>query len=204
MKQAFIVVALLVAIASPAAAQGTTFGARVGVNFANLSFDPDEEAIDTSTRTAIVAGAFVVIPINPRFAFQPEVLYSEQGAKGTDELGTEGTFKFNYVNIPLLANIGLSDGPNRVSLLVGPQIGFRTSAKLKVEDEELDFEEEIDLDEDTESTDFGLVAGIAANIRNFVIDARYTHGFSNINADDDDDQKIKHRVFTISVGISFR
>jgi hypothetical protein len=197
-KQPVILGALLLVMASPAAAQqGTAFGARVGVNFANLSFDPDQD-VDTSSRTAITVGGFATIPINPRFAFQPELLYSEQGAKAVDELGSAGTFKINYVIVPLLANIGLSGGPNRVSLLVGPQVGFRTSAKAKAEDSE------IDLDEDIESTDFGLVAGIAANISNFVVDARYTHGLSNMNAHDDEDQKIKNRVFTISVGISFR
>jgi hypothetical protein len=187
-------------MASPAAAQqGTTFGARVGINFANLSLD-DDAGLDTSSRTAIVLGGFATIPINPRFAFQPELLYSQQGAKVEDEFDDDdrGTFKIDYVLVPLLANIGLSSGPNRVSLLVGPQIGFRTSAKAD------DDEEEVDAKDNTESTDFGLVAGIAANISNFVVDARYTHGLSNINAIDESDQTIKNRVFTISVGISFR
>ena len=196
MKQAFIVVALLVAIASPAAAQGTTFGARVGVNFANLSLSENND-VDTSTRTAIAIGGFATIPINPRFAFQPEILYSQQGAKANDE-SSGGTLKIDYVLVPLLANIGLSDGPNRVSLLVGPQIGFRTSAKADDDGEEFDIEENI------KSTDFGLVAGIAANISNFVVDARYAHGLSDINDIGEGDQKIKNRVFTISVGFSFR
>ena len=50
MKQAFIVVALLVAIASPAAAQGTTFGARVGVNFAN------DAVLDASNNLETISG----------------------------------------------------------------------------------------------------------------------------------------------------
>ena len=80
----------------------------------------------------------------------------------------------------------------------GPQIGFRSQAKLKTGDEE------IDLKDDVEGIDWGLVTGVSATMRNFVIDARYTWGLSNINALEDDSQKIKNRVFSISVGILFR
>lgn len=198
MKKAVATVALLVAVlgmASPAAAQAS-FGVRVGANFANLSFDPDDED-DTSTRTGLNVGAFATFPINPRFAFQPEVLYSQQGSKAS-EGDFEATLKLDYVNVPLLAKINLSSGQNPVSLLVGPQIGFLTGAKIEAEGEELDLEEV------TESTDWGLVVGMSATMGNFVLDGRYTWGLSNINADPEDNQKVKHRVFTISVGVMFR
>lgn len=196
-KKVVIVIALLVASALPAAAQpGTAFGAKVGANFANLNFDP--EVFDTSTRTALTAGVFATVPVNDRFSFQPEVLFSAQGAKVSDN-GSEGTIKLNYLNIPLLANINLSGGENPFSLLVGPQIGFRTSAKIEGEGEEED------LDDDTESTDFGIVAGLSTTIRNIVLDARYTHGLRNISKNvEGEEGEVKNRVFTVSVGIMFR
>ena len=198
MKKAIITVALLVAVASPALAQqGAGFGAKVGINFANLNFDPDDDEFDPKVRTALTAGVLAKVPVAPRFAFQPEVLFSAQGSKaGDDEFDV--TIKLNYINVPLLANIALSGGDNPVSLLVGPQIGFRTSAKIEGEGEEED------LKDDTESTDFGIVAGIAVQVRKFVIDARYTHGLRNINKDDSDDEKVKNRVFTVSFGVMFR
>ena len=39
------------------------------------------------------------------------------------------------------------------------------------------------------------------SIRNIGIEARYTHGLRNINADDEDDQEVKNRVFSILFGI---
>lgn len=196
MKKAIILVALLVAVATPAAAQtDPVFGAKVGINFANLNFDPEDEEDASENLTGFTAGALIVVPFNARFAFQPEVLYSRQGAKAE---GVDARIKLDYINIPLLANINLSGGDNPVSLLVGPQLGFRISAKAEFEGEEED------LDDDTETFDFGLVTGVSATIRNFVVDARYTWGLSNINALEDDDQKVKNRVFTISVGILFR
>ena len=198
MKKAIITVALLVAVlgmASPAAAQAA-FGVRVGANFANLSFDPDDEE-DTSTRTGLNVGGFASIPFNARFAFQPEVLYSQQGSKASED-GFDATLKLDYVNVPLLAKINLSSGRNPVSLLVGPQIGFRTGAKIESEGVELDIEEQ------TESTDWGLVVGMSATVGHFVLDGRYTWGLSDVNADPEDPQKVKNRVFTISVGVVFR
>ena len=197
MKQALILVALLVAFATPAAAQsGTVFGAKVGINFSNLSFDPDDDDEDTvDSRTGFLGGIFMVVPVNARFAFQPELLYSQQGAKESEG---DGKIGLDYINIPLLANINLASGNTPVSLLVGPQIGFRVQAKLKDDD----FEE--DIKDDIEGTDWGLVTGVSATVKNFVLDARYTWGLSNINALEDDTQKVKHRVFSISVGILFR
>ena len=199
MRKAVITVALLVAVlgmASPAAAQAA-FGVRVGANFANLSFDPDDEQ-DTSTRTGLNVGGFASIPFNARFAFQPEVLYSQQGSKASED-GFEATLKLDYVNVPLLAKINLSSGQNPVSLLVGPQIGFRTGAQVESEGVEVDIEEQ------TESTDWGLVIGMSATVGKFVVlDGRYTWGLSNINADPEDNQKVKNRVFTVSVGVMFR
>ena len=150
-RKAVITVALLVAVlgmASPAAAQAA-FGVRVGANQANLSFDPDDEQ-DTSTRTGLNVGGFASIPFNARFAFQPEVLYSQQGSKASED-GFEATLKLDYVNVPLLVKINLSSGQNPVSLLVGPQIGLHGGAGR--------IEAEVDIEEQTESTDWGLVLG---------------------------------------------
>lgn len=196
MKKAILVIALLLATVLPAAAQsGTAFGIKAGVNFANLSFDPDDEE-SVESRTGLVVGALVLVPVNPRFAFQPEFLYSQQGA--TQDEG-DGKIKLDYFNIPLLANINLTSGTeNSFSLIVGPQLGFRTSAKAEFEGEEEDFKDE------TESFDFGMVLGVAGTMKNFLIDARYTWGLSNINKIESDAQKVKNRVFTISAGILFR
>lgn len=207
-KKAIILVALLVAFATPAAAQtDPVFGAKVGINFATLSFDPEEPEEVTKTRTAFTVGALMIFPLNARFAFQPEVLYSGQGAKAESD-GIEAQIKLDYITIPLLANINLSGGDYPISLLVGPQLGFKVSAKIKAEDAGVEVEE--DFDDETESFDFGLVTGVAATIKNFVIDARYTWGLSNINKlsvnplEEEEEQKVKNRVFTISVGYLFR
>ena len=153
-RKAVITVALLVAVlgmASPAAAQAA-FGVRVGANFANLELRSGRRAGYVYPSTGLNVGGFASIPFNARFAFQPEVLYSQQGSKASED-GSQATLKLDYVNVPLLAKINLSSGQNPVSLLVGPQIGFRTGAQVESEGVEVDIEEQ------TESTDWGLRLG---------------------------------------------
>ena len=47
---------------------------------------------------------------------------------------------------------------------------------------------------------------MSATVGKFVVlDGRYTRGLSNINADPEDNQKVKNRVFTlVSVGVMLR
>ena len=198
MKKAVLVCTFILAFAATSSAQsGATFGAKVGVNFANLSFD-GADAPDTSSRTGLVAGVFSTVPVSGRFSFQPVLLFSQQGSKVSDDID-EGTFKLDYVNVPLLGNIALSNsGDTAFSLLVGPQIGFRTGAEADGDGGT------VSLKDETEKMDFALVGGVAATIRNFVVDARYAHGLRNIAKEVDGDETVKNRVFTISVGILFR
>jgi len=77
----------------------------------------------------------------------------------------------SYIEVPLLANVRLTEGDLPVSLLVGPSISFRTHAEFEASGES------VDLKDETESTDFGLVTGIAVGLGNrVVIDGRYTWG----------------------------
>ena len=77
----------------------------------------------------------------------------------------------------------LSSGQNPVSLLVGPQIGFHAGAGRIGGGQ-------VDIEEQTESTDWGLVIGMSATVGKFVVlDGRYTWGLSNINADPEDNRR---------------
>jgi hypothetical protein len=197
-KKAVMVCTFILAFAAVSSAQSNaTFGAKVGANFANLDFS-SADAPSTSSQTGLVAGVFGTVPVSGRFSFQPELLFSQQGAKVEDS-GETGKIKLNYFNVPLLGNVNLSNGggDSSFSLLFGPQLGFRTSAEFEGP------EGTEDLKDDTEKMDIAAVVGLGATIRNFVIDARYQHGLRNI-ATDSEEGDIKNRVFTISVGILFR
>ena len=171
-------------------AQGVGGGIKVGVNFAKVSNADDEG--DVSMRTGIIGGAFLTFPRGALIAFQPEVLFSQQGAKFTDA-GEEFTAKIDEVLIPLLLRVGASNGPAYV--LVGPSIGFITSAKFTDGTDEEDFKD------DLKSTDIGALVGLGVSVNRFLIEARYNLGLTNLN--DDDSEKNKSRVISVLVGVGF-
>src|SRR5687768_3608539 len=144
----FVTVAML-ASTGTGWAQGIGGGVKLGANFATVNGDVIGEK---SPRVGLVFGAFLTVPKAP-IAFQPEVLYSMQGVKFEEDDGTEFTAAIDEVQIPLLLRIGASSGGGY--LLFGPSIGFVTSAKIKVSDEE----DEEDFKDELKSTDIGIVVG---------------------------------------------
>lgn len=200
-KWLFVVVALL-AFGSAANAQEAAVGFKGGVNFANLNFDADEVDDNFDQRIGFVGGLFVIWPANGRMALQTEVLYAQKGAK-IEEGGGSGTIELDFIEIPILfrASSAPSSGGASFHVFGGPSLGFRVRAHA-----ESTFDgqtEEEDIDDQVERFDFGLVAGAGMEFGRFVVDGRYTWGLSNLNKEDEDDVKIRNRVFSVMAGVRF-
>jgi len=199
--------AMMVAAASPTYAQGVTVGAKVGVNFADLSAegddDPDEANFDMGNKIGFVAGGFVEVPFAPQFAFAPEVLFTQKGAKGDlDFDGDEYTASLNVtqVQVPLLFKANFSGGSVRPFVVVGPAFGFTAKADSKLKFNGEDFDEE-DIKDDVESVEFSLVFGGGVRFGNATVEARYDLGLNDL-----DKQELvegKTRTFSILFGFSF-
>lgn len=185
------------------------FGAKAGVNFASIGGDETE---DLDGKTGFHLGLVAEIPFGERFSFQPEVLYSSQGAKmeGSETfegitVAYEGTLTLDYINIPLLAKYYFT--PN-LNFHVGPQLGFLVKAEGE---EEYSFggeteSETYDLKDDVKGMDFALAAGLGYKMdMGLFFDARYTLGLSNIwdYEDEDGDYSQKNNVIQLSVGFMF-
>ena len=187
-----LAIALLVS-AGTAHAQ-TSFGVKAGVNLANLSIDEADDTFEPENRTGFVAGVFVTVRGGGIFAFQPEALISSQGAKFSDSVNS-GTAKIDYFQVPLLARIG----PSNVAVVVGPSIGFRINAKLSGDGISVDNE---DFSDQIKRMDFGLVAGVTADVGKLVLDGRYTWGLTNIEEEATAAQT-KNRVISLTLGLRF-
>jgi outer membrane immunogenic protein len=108
------------------------FGVKAGLNLSDLSAgQTGEEFSSPKMRLGLVLGAFYNIPLGERFAFQPELSWSAEGANQDGKLGANNTmvlvaeYKYKYLNVPLM----LQYQPSRFYLEAGPQLGFLTSAK---------------------------------------------------------------------------
>lgn len=210
MKKLFFAVVLLIA-GTMNAQEFVEFGAKAGVNFASIGGDEMEDLDELGGldgKTGFHLGLVAEIPFGERFSFQPEVLYSSQGARkeGTFE-GVDFTYKrtLDYINVPLLAKYYFT--PN-LNLQVGPQLGFL----VKAEDEiEASFEgesesETYDLEDEVKGMDFALAAGLGYKMdMGLFFDARYNLGLSNIWDDEEEgsDFSQKNNVIQLSVGFMF-
>ena len=212
MKKLLLTAAIAVFTLSSVNAQDITFGAKAGINIANL--DVTDANIDS--RTSLHLGVTAEFEISDTFSIQPELLYSAQGATESDTYEdsfirsvSESEWKLNYIQIPIMAKFYVSEG---LSLEAGPQIGFLASAEVDSDRTETDLfdgtsvstSSTVDAKELVKSVDFGLNFGLGYKLDsglNFAL--RYNLGLSNIYDVSESTVKIKNRVFQLSVGYTF-
>ncbi|WP_400192582.1 porin family protein [Hymenobacter sp. B81] len=123
--------ALLATTAATAQNTGVQFGLKAGLNMAVLDGVINREA---NYKPGLHAGVFMRVRPSKRFAFQPEVVYSQQGCENRIPLFSgwggsvvlESQTKLAYLNVPLLAKVYLG---NVVNLQFGPQVGLLLSAR---------------------------------------------------------------------------
>jgi len=121
MKNYVLISMLAVLILSSCACN--RFGLKTGMNVASITGD-DTDNLDS--RVAFFFGGFAELCVTDQFSFQPELLYSMQGAKYSESEGYDGKFKLDYLNVPLMGKYYVTEA---LSIEAGPQIGFLVSAK---------------------------------------------------------------------------
>src|SRR5690606_29392385 len=191
-------------------AQDIKFGAKAGLNLANMSGDVE----DNSIKLGLHIGGMAEIKISETFAVQPELLYSAQGAKFSD-----GSLALNYLVLPVMAKFSVTEN---LTLEAGPQFGYLLSAKDKHDDlEDEDFTtityknssssktqatlaNTVDVKDYFKSFDLGAAVGASYLLNNGMnLSIRYIMGLSNTPKYDDSDFKYKNSVFQFSVGYYF-
>lgn len=190
---AVALVAPALASVPAASAQQSTFGLKAGLNVATLTGDNTD---DLDPRLGFAGGAFVEIPVTPSFSVQPEVLYTQKGARETDGT-TDATIALDYLEVPVLFKYTVP--VTRSGLLLGGYVGPALAFKLN-ENVEADFGGTT-VSEDTDfakSTDVGVAFGATVGAGPFAVDGRYTLGLTNVVDSDVSDDDARNGVFTIS------
>jgi long-subunit fatty acid transport protein len=198
MKKVLLSAIAVVAFMS-VSAQETRFGVKAGANLSTFGGDAE----DAKSLVGFQVGGFAEIKLTDKFAIQPEVLFSTQGAKeeGSDLFGSyENKVTLGYLNIPVMAKYYVAE---KFSVEAGPQIGFLLSAKSKFEAG--GESEKTDVKDAYESIDFGVNFGAGYDFtENLSVGLRYNLGLSNIaKTEDGEDFKMNNSVFSLSVGYKF-
>lgn len=159
------------------------FGAKAGLNIADMGGDADTEG----SRTGLHIGGLAEIKISETFSIQPELLYSMQGAEVAEDVDLE----LSYLNVPIIAKYYVMEG---LSIEAGPQVGFLLSAD----------QDGNDAKDNLKSIDFALNGGVAYDLPMGVFfQVRYSAGISDINDIDGVDDKANNNVLSLSVGYKF-
>ncbi len=154
------------------------FGVKGGVNLSNFNRG---DVGTQNMRIGFNLGLFTELAVGEHFSIQPELLLSTKGNRATyevaDDIGIEGEVKSNltYIDIPVLAKVTVGEVLN---IHVGPYASYLIGASASTEGT---VNGSLDLNRDNFKTwDYGLAAGLGADIDVVTIGARYNLGLVNV------------------------
>jgi hypothetical protein len=219
MKKLFLLAAL--AVCSCGAFAQVSLIPKVGVNLANASIEDNREYPGQKSLLGLTAGLGINFPLTSDafLSVQPEILYSQKGWAGESSnalAGYEGTYRLNYLEVPLLLKINFGGETIRAYVNAGPSFGYLLSGRvdgrvtaLGVEvfkiDDKLEFTEtpnatrlnEVDANRTEIGLNFGGGVGYSFGGKVLFVDVRYNMGLTDYARDFES----KNRVFAFTVGL---
>jgi hypothetical protein len=179
-------------------ASAQSIGFKIGPTFSKIDVeDFDDDFVDDVTSWG--GGAFARFAIKG-IGLQVELLGISKGYAIENAIGDEDAeLKITYIEIPVTAMIPLGQYPYG---FLGPFVAFETGCKGSIGE----LSGECDDNDGSRSTfDWGVTAGAGVHIPAgpgaFLLEARYTHGFANLN-EVEDEGSINSRYWGIFAGYS--
>ena len=160
-------------------------GLKGGVNVSNFT---GLDNVDKEPLVGFHAGLLSRFMLN-HLVLQPEILYSVQGAKITEN-GTEKDYKLDYINVPIMLQWAFG---GTFYAEIGPQAGFRVNDNLPN-------------NVTAKSTDWAgaIGAGFLKREGGLGLGARYVMGFTKVADVDTGDDDFKNGVFQVSLFYMFK
>ena len=134
-KRLLYLLPLLAFLALPTTAESqVAIGVSGGLSLANFSGDDvDDDEFDS--RTGLLAGGFINVPISEILSVTSGLYYVQKGASDA-EAGEDGTFKVDYVEVPVLLQVGVGQTESAAfSVFAGPRLGFETKCQVEGADD---------------------------------------------------------------------
>ncbi|RYF77342.1 MAG: PorT family protein [Cytophagaceae bacterium] len=197
--------------------QRWSFGPRVGLNLTNFvgsdavnrqlnTIDPDSRS--NQLLPGLSAGVGFIYSDVSRFGAAVDLLYSQRGAQAKTNLGSVATTitnRVNYLELPITARYFLNRSGNfRPNIYAGivPALRLNATTREKAADGK---DVKTDVTQLYRTADLGLTAGFQANFRvadrqRFTVDARYTHGITNVALNTTD---LRNQMITVGLGYNF-
>lgn len=185
--------------------RATTIGVLGGLNLATLG---GADADGFESKPGILLGGYASFGITKNFAIETGALYSQRGAKFSDQ-GVTLKFKLDYVEVPLLLSARFpGEGGVTPFFSGGPAFAFKASCGFSVTGSGTSVgtgcravEDELEIG--IKSADAGLVGAAGVDVKSLRIALRYFLGLSTID-NVAPTYSIKNQVFSLVVGYGFR
>jgi hypothetical protein len=160
-----------------------SLGIKAGLNFSNV-WDSKGEKFEADGKTGLAAGLFLGIPIGKYIGFQPEVLVSQKGFKGSGILLGQ-PYSMNrtltYFDVPLQLQI---KPIKYLTILLGPQYSYLFHEKSTYTLGVNSVEQEKEFTNDNiRKNILGFVAGADINLSHIVLSGRVGLDITKNNGD---------------------
>lgn len=182
------------------------FGVKAGMNVSSLS--KQQGLDDSKSKIGLNAGVFMNAPIAENFSIQPEVLYSQYGAKvnWTNPIGGDkmsASQNLDYITVPVMFQYNAIPS---FYLEAGPEFGFLVSATNKIKNETTGASSTgSNYKDDLNTFNFGVGLGAGYYFtKNVGLNARYVAGFTDTakNRPSGSDA-VKNNVFQVGLNFKF-
>lgn len=198
MKKLSFIFAIAILVTTLFAQREVEKGLLLGINRCTFVGD---DADHSTTRNSFDVGAYFEFHKSNRFCIEPEIHYTVKGTKKEYKIyGTtySETFKFTYVEVPVLFKYGLFDHDVIPYVYGGPVFSLKLAATAQAGN---NVPNPTDLD-DTSIWDAGLQGGVGIRYDKISLDARYTRGF--VGVFDDGATKQFNSNLQVLAGVRFR
>lgn len=178
-----------------------TFGIKAGLNYSNV-WDEKGEDFRADPKFGFAGGVFAGIPIGKAFGFQPELMISQKGFKGSGRLlGTDYSFSrtTTFIDVPLLLQVKPAEF---ITFVAGPQFSYLLKSKsiYTLGTNSVEQEEQFENDNIRKNI-LGFSIGADINISHLVISGRMGWDFQNNNGDGTSDTpRYKNQWLQVTLG----
>lgn len=199
-KFSLLILLSIMSLVKIQAQENLQFGIKGGANLYRLNF----KEFGTDSRTDFHLGLLAEIPLSKEFAFQPEIVYSSQGARSSDVPSFDGRvyydFELDYIQVPLTFKYYLI---KNLALETGPSFNFMVKEQITGTYVDLPMTE-ISSDS-AKFFEFGSVLGLSYKLPgNFFLSTRFTYGLTNaFNGKRFSTNSVTNNGFQIGTGYIF-
>lgn len=223
MKKVLLIVAAMIFTATEMFAQDFSFGARIGMNVANIGGDwKDLQVGEVSSKLGLKAGVVACFPLVDNIYLEPGAFFSMKGSRSEISATDTKTFcNLDYIEIPLSGVYKYEINSNlSVRGHLGPYFAFGMCGKTKTKiDGKVDKDSKVGnfkdgknkagiSNNDYSSFDFGLNFGGGIEFSVCYLGVQYGLGLTDFNRNRDifkngKNLKFHNNVFSVDFGINF-